>query len=219
MRTAWIFGASGATGSELLKLASQRDAFDEWVCVNRRPLGNLPAHIKEVVIPDLGPQPLLSLAGNPSSVFICLGTTIAIAGSKAQFRRVDFDLICAVGDWAKRNGASQVHLISAIGANANAMSFYSRIKGEAENYLNALEFNSLCIYRPSVLTGATRPDNRSGERWAERVLGLFDQLSIFSGIRRVPVSTLARAMLTADEQHLSGVISSARIHQLGALNG
>lgn len=218
MKTAWIFGATGATGQALVAQAAQLQTFDELVCINRRPLSNTTDSVKEILIPELSPESVQALEGKPHTVFICLGTTLAKAGSKAAFKRIDLDLICAVGEWCAAHQVEQVHLISAVGANRSAMSFYSRIKGETEDYFQALALPKLAIYRPSLLTQAARNDERFGEKWAARFMALFDWLPFMSGIRRVPVDTLARAMIRADERGLSGTISSAQIQQLGQLS-
>ncbi len=215
MKTAWIFGATGATGQALVTLIAQQQRFDEVVCINRRPLAALPPGVTERLVSQLTPESVIKLEGLPDTVFICLGTTLAKAGSKAAFKRIDLDLICAVGKWCSDHQVKRVHLISAVGANHSAMSFYSRIKGKTENYFQTLELPTLTIYRPSLLTQATRNEARFGETWAARVMALFDWLPLCAGIRRVPVKTLARAMLKADETHLNGIISSAKIHQLG----
>ena len=218
MKTAWIFGATGATGQALVTLIAQQQGFGEVVCINRRPLTERPAGVTEQIVSELSPESVSELAGSPDSVFICLGTTLAKAGSKAAFKRIDLDLICAVGKWCSDHQVKQVHLISAVGANRSAMSFYSRIKGETEEYFQTLELATLAIYRPSLLTQATRSDERFAEKWAARIIALFDWLPLFAGIRRVPVKTLARAMLSADEKRLNGTISSAKIQQLGKVS-
>ncbi|WP_298633039.1 NAD(P)H-binding protein [uncultured Umboniibacter sp.] len=215
MNTAWIFGATGATGQALITLIVEQQNFSEVVCINRRPLAERPAGVTEQIVSELSPESVSELAGSPDSVFICLGTTLANAGSKAAFKRIDLDLICAVGKWCLDHQVKQVHLISAVGANRSAMSFYSRIKGETEDYFQSLKLPILTIYRPSILTQATRSDERFGEKWAARIIAIFDWLPLFAGIRRVPVKTLAHAMLSADEKRLNGTISSTQIQQLG----
>jgi uncharacterized protein YbjT (DUF2867 family) len=86
-------------------------------------------------------------------VYLALGTTIKVAGSQAAFRAVDHDANLAVATAALAAGARRVGLVSAMGADANAKVFYSRVKGELENALRQMPFERLVIARPSLLTG------------------------------------------------------------------
>jgi uncharacterized protein YbjT (DUF2867 family) len=98
-------------------------------------------------------------------VYCALGTTLKAAGSQAAFRRVDHDHVLALGQWAVRAGARRLLVVSAVGADAHAASFYSRVKGDTEAALRALPLRSLVIARPSLLDGA-RDQWRTGERLA-----------------------------------------------------
>jgi uncharacterized protein YbjT (DUF2867 family) len=86
-------------------------------------------------------------------VYLALGTTIKVAGSEAAFRAVDFDANLAVARAALAAGARRCGLVSAMGANARSMVFYNRVKGELEDALAQLPFETLVIARPSMLTG------------------------------------------------------------------
>jgi uncharacterized protein YbjT (DUF2867 family) len=52
-----------------------------------------------------------------------------------------------------------------MGANANSMIFYNRIKGRTENDVSALGLCSLIIFRPALLVGP-----RNEFRFAERIM-------------------------------------------------
>ena len=64
---------------------------------------------------------------------------------------------------ASECGARDAFLVSSVGADPSARSFYLRVKAEAEQALADLPFRSLHIFRPSVLTGH-RPESRPAER-------------------------------------------------------
>lgn len=85
--------------------------------------------------------------------FIALGTTIKLAGSREAFRAVDFDAVLAVARAAQAAGASRLGVVSAMGANARSSVFYNRVKGEMEDALSALGYDTLVIARPSLLVG------------------------------------------------------------------
>jgi len=52
-----------------------------------------------------------------------------------------------------------------MGANANSMLFYNRVKGRTEDDVKVLELRSLIIFRPALLVGP-----RAGLRFGERLL-------------------------------------------------
>ena len=97
-------------------------------------------------------QGLTALPG-VGEAFIALGTTIKVAGSQEAFRAVDHDAVVAVSQAAKNAGAQRLGLVSAMGADRKSSIFYNRVKGETEEALAALGFNTLVIARPSFLAG------------------------------------------------------------------
>lgn len=100
-----------------------------------------------------------------TTTFCALGTTIKKAGTKDQFRYVDYKLPLAVAKAVLENNCERFILISAVGANAESGVFYNRTKGELEKEIQKLPFKSIHILRPSLLMG-----KRDEVRFAE-VLG------------------------------------------------
>ena len=101
--------------------------------------------------------------------FIALGTTIKVAGSQQAFRAVDFEAVVAVAKAVKAAGATRLGVVSAMGASRSSPLFYNRVKGETEEALSALGFQTLVIARPSFLAGdreALGQPLRSGEQLA-----------------------------------------------------
>jgi len=144
---ALIAGATGLVGREL---AQHWTGPGDLMMLVRKP-GTAPAG------PRLRPWPVdfLALPALPTAqeAFCCLGTTISQAGSQAAFRAVDFDAVLAFARAARAAGVQRFGLVSALGADSHASSFYSRVKGEAEVALADLGFESLVIARPSLLAG------------------------------------------------------------------
>ena len=99
-------------------------------------------------------------------VCCAMGTTIRKAGSQAAFRQVDFDYPFQMAQLARAQGARQLLLVSAMGADADSRVFYNRVKGELEDALAELDYESVCVAQPSLLAG-----ERGEFRLAER-LGL-----------------------------------------------
>lgn len=96
------------------------------------------------------------------AVICTLGTTLAEAGSKEAFRRVDFDYPLLVARLARWKGAGAYALNSALGANARSLFFYNRVKGELETALAAVDYPSLTFVRPGLIDGVRIPP-RPGE--------------------------------------------------------
>ena len=53
----------------------------------------------------------------------------------------------------KRRGVTRLGLVSALGADSKSSVFYNRVKGDAEQAIAALGFESMVIARPSMLLG------------------------------------------------------------------
>jgi uncharacterized protein YbjT (DUF2867 family) len=86
-------------------------------------------------------------------------------------------------------------VVSAAGADPASRVFYSRVKGETERDLAALQLQSLVIVRPSLLAGE-RDEFRLGERMALIATRPFRAL-IPAGVRPIDAAAVARAMLDA----------------------
>ncbi len=85
-----------------------------------------------------------------NDVFICLGTTIKVAGSQAAFRAVDYEAIVALARAARALGATKLGVVSAMGASADSSVFYNRVKGEMEAAVSAMGFETVVIARTKL---------------------------------------------------------------------
>ncbi len=193
-----VAGATGLVGSALLQQA-RAGAWQEIRALVRRPLVPAPEPpVRQVLVDFELPDPRLPLIG-ATHIFCCLGTTMAQAGSRAAFRRVDFDLPLLVARNARAAGAQHFLLVSALDASPRSWVFYSRVKGELEEAILALGFRSVTIARPSLLLGA-RPQPRAGERLAAIVTRYAPRRW-----RAVPAARVASALLAAAEREIPGV--------------
>jgi uncharacterized protein YbjT (DUF2867 family) len=211
----WVAGGSGLVGGQLL----QQLAGSPVLALVRRPLAGLPRddHRQERCV-DLRQLPADLPA--PARVFIALGTTMAQAGSQAAFREVDFEAVLAVARAARRAGARQCGVVSALGADPQSRVFYNRVKGEAEAALIALGFERLVIARPSLLDGAREAlgqPHRSGEAWSLRLTRPLAPL-IPKAWRPIAADRVARALRLALDQPGPAVqvLESGAMQTLGA---
>lgn len=208
-RTAIIAGATGLVGSELLKLLVASPEHERIHVLARRPLTERPdkAEVHVVDFSALGKLP------RALECYICLGTTIKLAGSQAAFRKVDLDAVVAVARAAHDAGASRLAVVSALGADARSAVFYNRVKGEMEAAVQQLGYKTVAILRPSLLAGerqnlgqATRP----GEQISLALLRPWARL-IPRSFRPIEAGDVARTMIDALADPVEGlrIIESA----------
>ncbi|HTG27684.1 MAG TPA: NAD(P)H-binding protein [Methylomirabilota bacterium] len=162
---ATVIGSTGLTGSFLVRDLLADSAITKVISISRRSLNISNSKLTEVLISDLAQLPSVQSTIRGELYFCCLGTTIKAAGSKENFEKVDHAAIVDFAEIAKAHDARSITLVSAMGANANSMFFYNRVKGRTEDDVKALGLRSLIIFRPALLVGP-RAELRLGERLA-----------------------------------------------------
>lgn len=173
-RTALIAGASGAVGRHLLSGLLAEPSYSEVHVLSRRPLAHKEAGLKvhEVDFERLDAQAALF---DVDDVFCCLGTTLKQAGSRAAFEKVDHDYIVKLAELADAAHAQRFIMVSAVGANPDALAFYSRVKGRTEADVRNVGPATIHILRPSMLMGE-RDEHRPGEAFAQKLMPALDPL-------------------------------------------
>ena len=188
---ALIIGATGATGKDLVTLLLNDDAYTEVHCFVRKPLAlthpKLHAHVVNFETPEAWADLL-----HGDVAFSCLGTTLAVAGSKDAQWRVDYDYQYAFAQQCKANGVPTFVLVSAAGATAQSKLFYNRMKGQLEDAVKALDFSCLLIFQPSVLIRSN--SDRSGENFTVKALKFLNKIGLFKRYRPMPTAVLAQRM-------------------------
>jgi uncharacterized protein YbjT (DUF2867 family) len=170
-------------------------------CVGRRP--SIVGHRKLVShVVDFSAVFALPGIVQVDDVFIALGTTIKVAGSEQAFRAVDFAAVVALARAAKAAGATRLGVVSAMGASASSAIFYNRVKGEMEDALTQLGYQTLIIARPSMLAGdrdALAQPARLGEKQLLFAMRLFKPL-IPANYRAISATQVAHALLSAVQE-------------------
>ncbi len=193
-KTAIVIGATGLVGSHLVQSLLDNPTYHEVRVFVRREMKMGHPKLKSFVVDFNSPISYeKDLKGDV--LFSCMGTTLKIAGSKEAQYKVDYTFQFHVAECAKKNGVSQMILVSATGANSQSMFFYSRMKGELEDAIKRLKFDSTVYVRPSVLIG-DRPENRTGEKISVPLINavskIFPSIKKYKGIKGEEV---AQAML------------------------
>ncbi len=202
-RRALLAGASGLVGREIVSVLLADAACEAVHAVGRRapPLADAKLH---AITADFATLPALPAA---SEAYVALGTTIAVAGSQAAFRAVDFDAVLAFARAAQAAGVTRLGVVSAMGANAGSGVFYNRVKGEMEAVLRELRFETLVIARPSLISGdraALGQAERKAEGFGLAAMRLLAPLTP-RALRPIAAARIAAALVAATANGPEGV--------------
>ena len=175
-KTAIVFGATGLTGSELVRQLLADDRYSKVKVFVRRHPG--PDHEKLIIhVTDIADTDSYRDELTGDDLFICLGTTIKKAGSVKAMEVADRDVPAAIARAARNNGVSSVAVVSSIGADSWSRNYYLRIKGEMEMEIAGTGFDRTIIVRPSILLGK-RNEFRFGEEAGRVVMKALKYLLI-----------------------------------------
>ena len=157
-----IIGATGAVGREILEEVLEKDFYKKVYVLGRSSITRLEDNEKlEKIVVDFENLEFEINILNNADVFAALGTTIKIAKTKENQRKIDFGYTINFAKMCEGRVKS-FNVVSAIGANSRSKSFYSSLKGELEEQLQKMNLGILRIYRPSLLI-AKRADKRMME--------------------------------------------------------
>lgn len=154
-RSVLLLGATGLVGRECVRLLLADTAFPRVVVLARRPLEpDVHAAKMETHLVDFERLEDWSALFAVDAIICTLGTTMKRAGTQDRFRRVDMEYPLTAARLGLAGGARQFLVVSALGADPRSRIFYNRVKGELEEALLALPYESMTIVRPSLLLGA-----------------------------------------------------------------
>jgi uncharacterized protein YbjT (DUF2867 family) len=201
-----IVGASGLIGGLLLGDLLESPAYKDITILVRK---ELPVKHKKLTQLIVDFEELEKYAGEITghAVFCCLGSTRKKTPDLAVYRKIDHDYPLLLAQMALNNGVKQYHLVSALGANAAASNFYSKMKGETEDDIKKVGLKCLHIYQPSLLTGDREEKKRTMERFASVLAKVIDPLLMgnLKKYRSIPAKTVASAMYKQSLIHQEGV--------------
>ena len=210
MRTAIIAGATGLIGKQVLELLIADGSYDKIIAITRKPLSSSAGKLQNLVI-DFGNLSSHADQLKGDDVYCCLGTTIKQAGSKEVFRKVDLQYPVSLAKLTNTLGAKQFLLITALGSDKNSSIFYNKVKGEVEEAIGNIPFESYHIFQPSMLIGL-RTDERAGEEIGQRVMKVLD-FAIPLKYKAIESGKVARAMVKIALQNQKG----KHVHASGEL--
>ncbi|CAQ00071.1 Protein CBG25152 [Caenorhabditis briggsae] len=200
MSTAFVVGATGAVGSELVKLLADSTKFSKVVLLARRSV--------DAATGDKFVQKTVDfekLEENSEDVrnldvaFCALGTTRGKSGADG-FYKVDHDYVMSAAKLAKENGVKQFILVSSGGADETSRFLYIKTKGEVEKEIAELNFDKFVIMRPGLIE-----TKREEFRFAEAAACvLMKPLKLFSNRFSSSAAEIAQAMINATQTDDTG---------------
>ena len=170
--TAVIVGATGVVGRVIVNEILSGEYYDRIYILGRSSIMKLPDDSRlEKIIIDFENIDFDMNILEDVDVFSSLGTTIKIAGSKENQRKIDVDYTV---NFAKlcEGKVKSFNVVSAIGDNSNSKNFYTSLKGELEDKLKELNLGVLRIFQPSLLI-SKREDKRFFEELFMKVAPIF----------------------------------------------
>ncbi len=190
-----LLGATGLVGEYCLKYLLATPEVSEIIAPSRRTIPLKNQKLTNALV-DFDRLDEYSELFDVDAILCCLGTTLKQAGSRRNFKKVDFQYCMDAAELGRSTHVKAFLLVSAVGASDRSPWFYSRVKGQLESHLVELEYPVLSIYRPSLLLGE-REKLRLGEQAAGK---LFPLLSPFlrgplAPYKAVSGDKLAQAMV------------------------
>ena len=170
--TGVIIGATGAVGREIVNKILSGEYYDRIYILGRSSISKLPddSRLAKIIIDFDNIDFDMDILEN-ADVFASLGTTLKIAGTKENQRKIDVDYTVNFAKLCEGKVRS-FNVVSAIGANSKSKNFYNSLKGKLEDSLKELNLGVLRIFQPSLLI-SKREDGRFLEELFIKVSPLF----------------------------------------------
>jgi uncharacterized protein YbjT (DUF2867 family) len=196
--TAIVIGATGLVGRSVTDRLADADHIRKVITLTRRPAGHSCSKVYNQVV-DFDHLADFASSFRADMLFSCLGTTRKQAGSIAAQRKVDLDYQYQAAQLAANQGVRHYLLVSSSSADIDSRNPYLQMKGELEERVQALPFNRISIFQPSLLLGQ-RAEFRMGEKLGSWILPV---LCAIPGLRRFrPISggQVAAKMVQVSQQ-------------------
>lgn len=221
-KIAWVAGATGLIGGQLIKQLCSNDDYEQVVAFIRPGKSLDVKHPKFTTFECNWDQLLASNHSKEAQfeapgqevdeLFCALGSTTKRTPDKHAYRKIDVEYPEAFAKLGKTHGASFYGLVSAHGASTKLPSFYLGMKKEVEQKVRAADFPHVAIARPSLLLG-----ERTEFRLAESASEWFCKL-LPGNYKAIEAHDVAAALIKAASKNEAGchILQSAEMQ--GALN-
>ncbi len=205
MKTAIVIGATGLVGQELVQHLLKDSRFEKVKVFARRTTSLQHNKLEEYLVNFAAPDTWKKLVTG-DVLYSAMGTTIGVAGSKEAQYKIDYTYQYQTAKIAAHNGVPEYVLISSGGASPDSKIFYSRMKGELEQAIKKLPFETIHIIRPGMLAG-DRKEKRTGEKLMLPIMNVLGSIPGLGSLKPIQGSEVAQAMINATFRHVVGILS------------
>jgi uncharacterized protein YbjT (DUF2867 family) len=206
-QTALVIGASGLTGSFVVEELLRDPSFKLVRVLVRKNLQINDPKLQQTIVNFNDINDYAEKFGFGDVIFCCIGTTQKkVKGNNIAYEKIDFDIPINAARMGIVNKFKKFLIVSAVGANENSSNFYLKLKGKTENALQQFSFESISIFRPSILLG-NRKETRPAEKIMQGIMkfmsGLF--FGSYKKYRAIYASDVAKAMVKKSKINDSGI--------------
>ena len=206
MKTALIFGSTGLVGGQVLNQLVDNTDYSK-IKIFVRSDAKVQSNKVEIIKIDFSNLENFKDYIKGDDCFFCIGTTKQKSRDQDEYRRIELDIPKKVAQLAKMNEVKSFIFISSISANSKSSSDYLKFKGQVEEEIKNLNFQTIAIMRPSFLMG-----NRKEIRIVEMVgIPIFKMLSpLFLGslkkMKPIQSELVAKIMIRAANENMQKTI-------------
>lgn len=194
-KTAIILGATGLTGSILLKKLMNDQRYETIKLFSRKKIEGLPKKVTQYIGDVLTLQNFKE-EFKADEVFCCIGTTAKKTPNKETYKKIDFGIPATAAKLSKENNINTFLVISALGANEKSAVFYNKTKGQMQQEVLKQNIANTFILQPSIIDG-NRNETRIGEKIGLIIFKLIQPLFIgpLKKYKVIKAEEIAQAML------------------------
>jgi uncharacterized protein YbjT (DUF2867 family) len=211
-----IWGATGATGSELLRQCVRDPRIGEITAFLRRPLDAAVPSVTQVMLRDFLDLDAVQDALNGLDVaYWCLGVSQSAVPDEERYREITHAYaLTAARALLANSPQAAFHFVSGWGADPTGRSrmMWARVKGQTELDLQTVGLSRVTIWRPGYIHVV---GGRKAPLLADRLAWLVSPLlRIIPGVANTTIN-IAHAMLhVADGEGRSGPVGPREIDRL-----
>lgn len=206
-QTALVIGATGLVGNFVVEELLKDESFKTVRILVRRSLKIIHPKLEERIVNFTDINDYAEKFGYGDVIFCCIGTTQnKVKGDKDAYEKIDFEIPLNAARMGIVNKFKKFLIVSAVGANESSSNFYLKLKGRTENALQQFAFQSISVFRPSILSG-NRKEIRPAEKIMQSIIKVVSPLLIGSlkKYRAIKASDVAKAMVNESKRNDSGI--------------
>jgi dTDP-4-dehydrorhamnose reductase len=205
-----FFGGSGLIGNSVLNILDKKES--KIYAFSRQNLENKFKNVKDVIFNFDTLEASIEL-NKWDHIYICLGRRLKVwellyikKKDRENHFKIEHDYIIQILKKAKKLGARDVSIISAIGANKKSSNFYLKTKGLLEESIKLLEYDNVSILRPGHILTINNSSSKDFLIW---IIDIFSRLSNFFLIgpmrkyRAIEIDKLSNFMVEKNNKGLN----------------